>query len=254
MCNMVSLNKLSLGMLNDTIAFSQNEKVIEGKSLISELNLNELIQVDFPEDQYYKVQTNKTQIVIHHTVSGQGVDGDISWWRSTADRVGTAIIIGWEGKMYQCFSTKYWAYHLGTHAANNKALNMGSIGVELDSWGALMKSNNLWYPATWDKNLKKNIPNVTVKPIKNVQEYPDGFKGYYGFEKYTDAQIESLRKILIFWYSRFDIPLTYNEDMWDLSQNALNGTPGVWTHVSYRDDKSDCHPQPELIKMLKSLP
>jgi hypothetical protein len=34
---------------------------------------------------------------------------------------------------------------------------------------------------------------------------------------------------------------------------ALSGTPGVWTHVSYRADKSDCHPQIELINALKEL-
>ena len=41
--------------------------------------------------------------------------------------------------------------------------------------------------------------------------------------------------------------------MWDISDKALAGEAGVWTHVSFRTDKSDCHPQPELIQMLKSL-
>jgi len=45
----------------------------------------------------------------------------------------------------------------------------------------------------------------------------------------------------------------YNGNMWDVNEDALNGEPGVWTHVSYRSDKSDCHPQPELIDVLKSL-
>ena len=39
----------------------------------------------------------------------------------------------------------------------------------------------------------------------------------------------------------------------NISKNAMNGVPGVWTHTSYRNDKSDCHPQKELIEMLKRL-
>ena len=57
----------------------------------------------------------------------------------------------------------------------------------------------------------------------------------------------------MFWNDRYNIPLEYNQDMWDVSINALKGAPGIWTHVSYRSDKSDCHPQPELIEMLQSF-
>jgi len=250
---MFSLNRFSLGLLKDSRECALNLKASEGAAIVSKLNLSEIISVDFPEDQYFKEQTTKKQIVLHHTVSGQGVDGDISWWRQTADRVGTAIIVGWDGKIYQCFSTLYWAHHLGTTAANNRALNMASIGIEIDAWGALMEVNGKWYPATWDANLKKSIPNIMVAPIKNVEKYPAGFKGYYGFEKYTDAQIESVKKLLIFWKEKYGIPLAYNDDMWALSSKALSGQAGVWTHVSFRADKSDCHPQPELTQMLKSL-
>jgi hypothetical protein len=41
--------------------------------------------------------------------------------------------------------------------------------------------------------------------------------------------------------------------MWDLNDDALNGKNGIFTHVSYRADKSDMHPQPELVEMLKGL-
>ncbi|WP_157969171.1 hypothetical protein [Chryseobacterium piscium] len=49
------------------------------------------------------------------------------------------------------------------------------------------------------------------------------------------------------------IPLTYQEEMWVVNRKALAGTHGVWLHTSVSRDKSDCHPQPELIAMLKSL-
>jgi len=229
----------------DSIKKAETEKINEAK-ILKRLNLNEIISVNFPDDQYIKESTKKKQIILHHTVSGQGVEGDIAWWRQNADRVGTSIIIGWDGKIYQCFSSKYWAYHLGVKTAK-------SIGIEIDAWGGLVRTNRLWYPAKWDINLKQYVANTAVKPIQNVQTYEQGYKGFYGFEKYTDAQIEAVRELLVFWNEKYNIPLDYNEDMWNISNNALSGKSGVWTHTSFRTDKSDCHPQPELIEMLKSL-
>jgi len=229
------------------------KEMAKEQKVLKKLNLKDIITVDFPNDQYIREAHNKNQIVLHHTVSGQGVNGDIAWWRQTSDRVGTAIIVGWDGKIYQCFGSKYWAYHLGLKTSSNKSLNQGSIGIEIDAWGGLIRTNRQWYPAKWDKELKKNVPNTKVAPIQNVQVYEQGFRGFYGFEKYTDAQIEAVRELLVYWNERYGIPLDYHEDMWDYSKNAMDDKPGIWTHVSYRKDKSDCHPQPELIQMLKSL-
>jgi len=248
---MKKVKKMFFGTM-DSDKQAEKEKVVESK-ILAKLNLSEIISVDFPDNQYIKEQTDKKQIVIHHTVSGQGVSGDIAWWRQTADRVGTAIIVGWDGKIYQCFSSKYWAYHLGLKTANNKKLNQETIGIEIDAWGGLIRTNRQWYPAKWDGNLKQFVADTRIAPIRNVQVYEQGFKGFYGFEKYTDAQIEAVRQLLVFWGDKYGIPLDYKEDMWSLSDKALSGQGGVWTHVSYRIDKSDCHPQPELIQMLKSL-
>ena len=235
-----------------TTTIADKEKVKEVK-VLKKLNLSEIISVKLPENQYIREAHKKNQIVLHHTVSGQGVNGDISWWRQTTDRVGTAIIVGWDGKIYQCFGSKYWAYHLGLKTSNNKSLNQGTIGIEIDAWGGLVRSNRQWYPAKYDKTTKKFIANTGFAPIQHVQTYPEGYRGFFGFEKYTDAQIESVRQLLVFWGERYDIPLEYDDDMWDISSNALAGESGIWSHVSYRNDKSDCHPQPELISMLKSL-
>lgn len=251
---MGSLNKFSFGLLDDTKSQALKYKTVEATAYRT-LNLSEIIQVDFPENQYYKEQTPKKQIVLHHTVSGRGTSGDINWWESTPERVATAVIVGWDGKIYQCYSTLYWAHHLGTHAPNNLILNKSSIGIEIDSWGGLIKDiDGNYYPAgNWDVAQKKYLPNKKAGIIKNVQIYDKSFRGFFAYEKYTDAQIEAVRELLIYWRDKYNIPLTYNSDMWDYSSKAIAGFSGVWTHLSYRVDKSDCHPQPELIAMLKSL-
>jgi N-acetyl-anhydromuramyl-L-alanine amidase AmpD len=249
---MISLNKISLGALNDTKAYANNQKNIEKKQL-DKLTLNEIIQVDFPDNQYIKKQTNKTQIVLHHTVSSQNVDGIINWWATTPERIATAMIVDNLGNMYQNFSTKFWAWHLGIKTAENTPRNMGSIAIEMVSWGGLVEYQNKWYPAIWNKNYKRYTANTKVSPINNVQIYDKPYRGFYGFEKYSDAQIESVRKLLIFWNERFGIPLDYNPTMWEVDRNALAGKPGIWSHTSFRSDKSDCYPDDRLIQMLKSL-
>ncbi len=213
--------------------------------------LKKIKTVDFPSDQYYAIETKKNQIVLHHTVSGKGINGDMNTWLKDTVRVSTHIIVDWEGIPYQCFSSKYWGHHLGVKSgvftklgipSINTKLNEGSISIEIDAYGGLKKEGNVW------KSIYGN-----VIPTENVQVYEKAYRGYFGFEKYTTKQIETVKELLLLWKERYNISLTYNEDMWDVSKDALTGKPGVWTHTSYRSDKSDCHPQPELIEMLKSL-
>ena len=160
-----------------------------------------------------------------------------------------------QGVVHQCFNSKYWASHLGVKSdflklkgyndynKRNRILDKASISIELDSWGPLTKVGD---------NKYKTIYGNTISGI-NVVEYPNKFREAVYYEKYTDEQIKSLGEMLILWSEKYNIPLKYNEDMWDVTNNALKGTPGVWTHVSYRADKSDCHPDKDLIAMLKTI-
>jgi len=129
-------------------------------------------------------------------------------------------------------------------------LNKSSVSIEIDAWGGLKYRDDKWW--TYIDNFNQNGRGKSVAP-ERVISYPDGYRGYNGYEKYTDAQIETTRQLIMFWHKKYGIQLCYNEDMWDLSKNALNGCAGIWTHNSYRPDKSDCHPQKELVKMLQNL-
>lgn len=205
---------------------------------------------DFPENQYIKEEHKKSQIVLHHTVSGIGVNGDINTFAKNGLRISTSIIIGHDGLIHQLFNSKYWGYHLGLktevftkNKLSFKNLDKTSIGIEIDSAGGLKKDvNGIWVDIYGHK-----LSN------DSVIEYKDKYRGYYAFEKYTNEQIETLKNLLLYFNKVYDISLNYNENMFDLSVDALSGKNGIWSHTSFRIDKSDVHPQKELIDMLKSL-
>lgn len=232
--------------------------------MIDKLNLDDIIFVDFPESQYYKEVFEKKQLVIHHTVSGDGVNGDVNWWKFTPERIATALIIARNGKIYQCFSSKYWAHHLGVKSQifknnylpnTNLELNKESVGIELDSWGALERFDGKFYPAMFDKNSNSFVANTKAKPIdeSNVYYFYNPYRGFTWYEKYTQEQLKSLGELLVFLSDKYDIDRKYNHGMWDLSIDALKGENGIWSHTSFNPNKSDAAPQLDLVNLLDKV-
>lgn len=219
----------------------------------------------FPENQYYKEETIKKRIDLHHMASGQSVKGDINWWLSNKQRVATCVAVQRDGEISTMFSSKHWAHALGIkikefdkfnikriyqtrsdgrrYVANNEILNKETISCELDSWGSLSKKFGNYYSWT-NKKIDSGL----------VQKYEEPYRGSLYYEKYTDESLKSLEKLLYYWKETYGIDISYKGDiMFIQNKRALSGEPGVWSHTSYRSDKQDVHPQPELIQMLKSL-
>ena len=223
------------------------------------LDVTKIKQVPLRESQYIKEEIKKTQIVLHHTAGNSSGVGTIKMWdMDDRGRIATCVTISGkgqskdthDGEICQAFSSKYWAYHLGikpdvfrANALPYKSIDPVSIGIEICSWGPLDKKGDKFY----------NYVNREV-PADQVTELATPYKGHKYYHRYTDAQIESVRQLLVYWNKVYGIPLTYNEkDMWAVSKNALSAVSGVYTHNSYRKDKSDIHPCPRMIAMLKSL-
>lgn len=225
-----------------------------------------IIKYPLPDNQYRKEEFAKKQIYLHHTVSGPGAEGDINYWKTTPERVATCVVIERDGDIYECFDAKYCAPHLGITPEltakygsksvpnPNELLLRHSLAIEIDSWGGLIKNDKgQWCAAKWDKTLKKNIASAIIIANTDVVEYPNGFRGFKAFEKYTAQQIDTVRYLLELWCKQFGISKAYNPDIWDICKRAYNLESGIFTHVSVRPDKSDCHPEPELIQMLQTL-
>jgi N-acetyl-anhydromuramyl-L-alanine amidase AmpD len=216
---------------------------------------------NFPDTQYVRERTEKKQIVLHHTVSGDSVNGDMSWWLHTKERVATAYVISREGHLHRCFDDAYWAYHLGLsnpHFAkfgiSYRKLDPHTIGIELDSWGALVQhTDGKFYPVTTQNG--KVVPNLKCKAVPNIYEYctSQKYRGFQYFERYTTAQLETLKRLLHHLMEAHHIAANFKSDIWNVTPRALMGWEGVFAHASYRQDKSDVHPQIELVNLLKAL-
>jgi len=209
--------------------------------------LPEISMIEFSD--FYKDAHPKSQIYLHHTASGPNPKSVWNWWNNDKVTVGTCVVIGKDGEIVQGFSSKFWAYHLGlatkhfgVHGLPYKNLDKISIGIEITNWGQLTKKGDKFY----------NYVNKEV-PAKDVCELETPHRGFKYYEHYSDAQIESVKKLLLYWNEVYNISLDYNEDIWDITPRALKGENGLYTHNSVRPDKVDVYPHPKLVKMLKEL-
>lgn len=195
--------------------------------------------------QYNREQHPKKQIYLHHT-AGTGTGANcFAGWERKANKIATCVVIDRSGQIVQGFPSSAWAYHLGTkvevfkkHGLAYTQLDKISIGIELVNWGGLTEKDGKFY----------SYVGKEVTDVCHVQ-----YKNYKHYENYTPEQIESTRKLLLYWGKKYGIDLTYNPDIFEVTPRALKGESGVFTHNSTRVDKVDTYPHPGLIEMLKGL-
>lgn len=222
------------------------------------LDTSKIKQVPFSESQYYKEVTEKKQIVLHHTAgNSSGIATIQNWNTDDRGRIATCVTISGpgnkqspDGEICQAYSSNYWAYHLGikqevfrARKLPQIAIDKHAIGIEICNWGQLEKVG--------DKYI--NYVDREV-PADQVTKLDTPYKGYTYFHRYSDAQIESVKNLLIYWRDQYKINLTFNYDQcFTVNNTALTGVNGLYTHNSYRKDKVDIYPCPRMISMLKTL-
>lgn len=207
---------------------------------MKKLDINSIVQVRLPETQYFAEKHEKKQIVIHHTVSNGNAKNVMAGWKKTPTRIGTAFIIDGEGIIHQCFSSAHWAHHLGTKVKQNRILNQQSIGIEICNWGGVKKIGKKFFTTTGIEICKDE-----------VIDYGKTIRGFQFYQKYKLEQLKSLKLLILYLCEKYNIPPRLNPDIWELNQQGLNGMRGIFTHVSFRKDKSDCHPQDEFQNLFE---
>lgn len=213
------------------------------------LDISKIKQVRLKESQFFAEEAAKTQIYLHHTAGNGNAEAVSRYWNGTSERIATAFVVGQDGLIVQCFSSRHWAWHLGIdqkefrgQGAPYTNLNKSSVGIEVCNWGYLKEKDGKFY----------NYVNARV-PESMVTTLDKPFKGYKHWYKYTDAQIESTRQLLVYLCETYNIPKTYRSEIFGLDIEAFKNTKGIYTHNSVRKDKSDIYPCPRMIEMLKNL-
>lgn len=225
------------------------------------------------DNEYVREETNKNTIWLHHTAGGSRPDWTISGWEkdylknSNGEpilddsgnlqplKVATSYVIGrkssstgetlWDGKVLRTFDDKYWAWHLGISDQFSHQLNSRSISIEICNYG----------PLTIGKDGR--FYNYVNKPISesDVVELEKEFRGYKYWGKYTDAQLESTRKLILYLQSKWSIEIEkgiYDEKWFEYNSEFFT-LGGLRSHSQVRRDKYDIFPQKEMIQMLNSI-
>jgi len=220
-------------------------------------DLNIITNFTLPAEQYNKQITEKCQIYIHFTAGRSAAKNTIEYWGNNVSRIATAFVIdGDNGGIYQAFHPEYWGWHLGVKGTNGK-LDKASIGIEICAFGPLKKKGDkfyAWPPTDPDTQRALYKTEVSVDHVYTLEEEFRGFKYFYA---YSDAQIASLEKLLLYLCKEYKIPVQGKFDMswfdYKLPELKKNKTPGIWTHTNVRTGKTDSYPDHRLIDMLNKI-
>ena len=108
--------------------------------------------------------------------------------------------------------------------------------------GGLVKKEGLYY-------------NCYGTPIsKDLEVVECHWRGYKYYQKYSDAQINTLKELLPIFVKRYNIS-TYGlkDGNFELRRDCLEGKSGIYSHSNYRNDKSDLYPDTRIVELLKDL-
>jgi hypothetical protein len=248
-----------VGPLTQTAIFKKDLE----KHLDSQVTVNQFELAYLDPDEYNAGPHRPEYLFLHHTAGSENPFAVVNQWNNDSrGKIGTEFLIGgqsvrngntkYDGVILKCMPDGGYAWHLGENGS--QYMHVNSVGVEVCSFGPLTPTLNGGYKTY----------NGTLVHHSQVCDLGFKFRGYQFYHKYSDAQIESLMELILFIRERDGIDIKKGLIEWlavktpgeafDFNKDAWSGkVKGMLTHTSTRKDKSDMSPQPNLIKMLKSI-
>jgi len=195
--------------------------------------------------QYIKQIFKKTQLFIHFTAGAPSAANVIHGWDSDEPQIAVSYVIdGDTAEIYEAYNPNFWSFHLGIKGTNGK-LDRVSVGIEICAWGPITEKNGKFYTYT-----NKEVP------ANKICTLDEPFRGYKYFYAYSDAQLASLETLLLYLIKTYDISVqdVFDKTWFDYKQDVIdNTTPGIWTHVNVRKDKTDSYPDQRLLDLLNKV-
>jgi N-acetyl-anhydromuramyl-L-alanine amidase AmpD len=257
-----------------TYAKMETVKAVNNKDDVKNTGGNGVIDEFYPlrAGQFVQQVTKKEAAEIHHTVSdGNPYKVIDAWNNDTRGSVATHFVIGremlngdldYDGMILQCFDLKYWAHHtlttrMGFSNTHNTRTNQVVVGIELCSFGALMKKDGKYY----------SLDGKTRIPDDQVCTLDRPFNTFKYWHKYTDAQLAALVKLVkwigvecgIDFQNLVSEPVNVDESWFYMNWHSQKIGYGysqprlLNTHTNFEFGKFDCYPQPELLEAIKEI-
>ena len=235
----------------------QSSSKLYSKDKYTTSNGLEIVEYFMPKDEYRQGPIKPKWLFIHHTAGWENPYNTIKAWDSDKiGQIGTEFVIGgpsikgnsntYDGEVVQAFPHGNYAWHLG--ANGSQTMHVNSIGIEVCNFGYVVNG--------------KAYQGSTVDPSQIVT-LSKPFRGHSDWHRYSDEQIESLRKLILYIGERDGIDVRKGlpelvrqkgADAFEWNADVYYGKlTGLWTHVNTRKDKVDMFPQQELLDMLMSL-
>jgi len=210
-----------------------------------------------PKGEYLPGPTQKEWLFIHHTAGWHNPYRTVDHWSGdNRGRIATEFVMGgpsihnndfqYDGDIVRCLPDGAYAWHLGRNGLHEMHTN--SVGIEVCNFGYL-KDGRTYAGSTVHEN--------------QIVELDKKFKGYKFWHKYSDAQIESLRKLILFIADRDNIDVRKGlpelikqkgAEAFEWNEDAYYGRiKGLWSHSNTNKGKSDMFPQENLLTMLTEL-
>lgn len=223
----------------------------------------DIINYSVSNDCYYGTESEKKQIYLHASLfctNPYRLIDHYSTNNKSYYKTAPSFIVSFkstnptdnytDGTIIQLYQSKYWSHHLHlkqSHLVQGgpgiDLLSRESISVELCSWGPLIETEH-------------GICSSTGIYIDNddIYEFSTPYRGYKFYHKYSEGQIEGLRKLLTLINKKWNIDIKFKGNgIFNVDRRALMGQNGVYCHNSVRPDIVDISPQTHLVEMLNSL-
>tara|TARA_R110000851_G_scaffold287988_2_gene442059 strand:+ start:146 stop:1030 length:885 start_codon:yes stop_codon:yes gene_type:complete len=211
-----------------------------------------------PSDEYLSGPTEKEYCFIHHTAGWHKPKPIVdSWGRDSRGKVATEFVMGgqsvkgndsrYDGQMIQCIPEGGYGWHLGKNGSRH--MHTHSVGIEVCNFGYIKHG--------------KTYAGTTVAESQ-ITKLKKPFRGYVEWHRYSDEQLNQLKKWILWIAERDNIDIHKGLVEWihksgghaafEFNEDAFYGkVKGLLTHTNTRKDKFDMFPQDELIDMLVSL-
>lgn len=254
-----TLAKMGLTDTDSSLVEGNPEKAtgLYSKNAYTTSNGLEVIEYFMPADEYLAGPIKPEWLFLHHTAGWHNPYNVIKAW--DADKIGkiaTEFVLGgpsckgndekYDGELLQAFPHGAWGYHLGKNGS--QTMHKNSVGIEVCNFG-WVKDGKTYAGASVDESQIVTLD----KP----------FRGHTTWHRYSDKQIEVLKKWILWIAERDGIDVRaglpalvkqHGADAFEFNEDAYYGkVKGLWTHTNTRKDKVDMFPQQELMDMLMSL-